>query len=138
MSNFYYGPTSKRRLAECHIDIQVVFNRVILYRDCSVLVGHREQEAQQHAFDTGKSTLVWPESKHNKMPSDGVDVAPWFDVAPHIRWNDRDSFYHFGGFVLGVAAELGIRLRWGGDWDGDQDLHDQKLMDLVHFERRTI
>ena len=35
---------------------------------------------------------------------------------------------------MGRAVELGIRLRWGGDWDGDNELRDQTFNDLVHFE----
>ena len=63
-----------------------------------------------------------------------TDVAPWFEEKPHIRWLDTKSFYHFAGFVLGIAASMGFELRWGGDWDMDNDLHDQSFMDLVHFE----
>jgi len=29
---------------------------------------------------------------------------------------------------------MGIRLRWGGDWDGDTELDDNKFDDLPHFE----
>ena len=68
-------------------------------------------------------------SKHNQEPSLAVDVAPW-----PIDWNDSHRFYHFAGFVLGIAAALNIRLRWGGDWDSDFDLRDQTFFDLPHFE----
>jgi len=63
-----------------------------------------------------------------------TDAAPWFQEEPNIRWYDTKSFYHFAGFVLGIAAVMGIELRWGGDWDMDDDLHDQTFNDLVHFE----
>ena len=36
--------------------------------------------------------------------------------------------------MLGVAAAEGIKIRWGGDWDRDNDLADQSFNDLVHFE----
>ena len=42
--------------------------------------------------------------------------------------------YAFGGFVKGVASQKGIKIRWGGDWDSDNDLHDQNFIDLPHFE----
>ncbi len=31
-------------------------------------------------------------------------------------------FYFFAGIVKGIAWELGIGVRWGGDWDSDNDL----------------
>ena len=75
-----------------------------------------------------------PQSKYNKTPSLAADVVPWFKNSPHIRWEDREAFYCFGGFVLGVAAEMGLTIRWGGDWDRDEYLHDQSFFDLPHFE----
>lgn len=77
----------------------------------------------------GRSKTKWPDSKHNSNPSMGIDVAPY-----PIDWNDIKRFYHFGGFVQSRAESLGIKLRWGGDWDSDRDLNDQTFMDLVHFE----
>ena len=68
-------------------------------------------------------------SHHNSDPSRAVDVAPY-----PIDWNDTERFGRFAGFVLGMAAAMGIPLRWGGDWDRDNDTHDQKFNDLVHFE----
>lgn len=125
-----FGTVSMERLSQCHPDLQLVFNYVIRHRDCSVLVGHRNQKDQTIAFNKKFSRLQWPNSKHNKKPSDAIDVSPY-----PLDWNDEQSFYYFAGYVMGAAEMLGVKLRWGGDWDNDTDLHDQKLMDLVHFER---
>jgi peptidoglycan L-alanyl-D-glutamate endopeptidase CwlK len=35
---------------------------------------------------------------------------------------------------MGIAAKMGIKIRWGGDWDRDEELHDQTFFDLPHFE----
>ena len=40
----------------------------------------------------------------------------------------------FAGFILGVASQLDISLRFGGDWDGDRKTDDQTFNDLFHFE----
>jgi len=40
----------------------------------------------------------------------------------------------FAGFIKGVAASMGIKLRIGADWDGDFDTNDQNFHDIVHFE----
>ena len=29
---------------------------------------------------------------------------------------------------------MGIKIRWGGDWDSDTQVNDNKFDDLVHFE----
>jgi len=126
---YKFGQTSRDRLATCDERLQRVFNKVIKHRDCSILCGHRGQAEQDEALRTGKSKLGWPKSKHNTLPSKAVDVAPW-----PIDWTDLDRFRVFAGFVLGVAATMGIPLRWGGDWDGDGTNRDQTFHDLPHFE----
>jgi peptidoglycan L-alanyl-D-glutamate endopeptidase CwlK len=37
---------------------------------------------------------------------------------------------------LGVASQMGLKIRWGGDWDMDTQTKDNKFDDLVHFELR--
>ncbi len=120
---------SHERLSECDSKLRALFSRVVYGFDCSVLTGHRPEAQQTIAYLTLKSTKKWPDSKHNKMPSQAVDVGPY-----PINWEDIKRHYMFGGYVLGVAYEMGIEIRWGGDWDMDTDVHDQKLFDLVHFE----
>lgn len=130
-----FSNKSLKKLGECHQDLQLLFNYVIRHRDCSILVGHRTAIEQNIAFVNGYSKLDWPNSKHNKKPSEGIDVSPF-----PLDWEDTISFYFFAGFVMACANmlyELGLmkhKLRFGGDWDSDNDLHDQTLMDLVHFE----
>jgi peptidoglycan L-alanyl-D-glutamate endopeptidase CwlK len=36
--------------------------------------------------------------------------------------------------MLGIASGLGIKLRWGGNWNGDFNLKDNKFQDIGHFE----
>lgn len=130
----YFGKNSKSNLSECHPDLQNLFNEVIKHQNCAVIVGYRGEREQNQAFREGRSKLAYPDSKHNKKPSRGTDAIPWFENSPHIRWNDRERFYYFGGFVLGIANIMRINIRWGGDWDQDDELHDQTFFDLPHFE----
>jgi len=125
-----YGKTSKKRLSECHPDIQLVFNAVIRHFDHTVICGSRGKLEQDAAFNSGNSRVKFPNSKHNMDPSDGIDVAPW-----PIDWRDEKRFVYLAGFVLGFAAALGIKLRWGGDWDSDTEVKDNKFNDYGHFER---
>jgi len=127
MNNF--SKTSQTRLDSCHPDIKRLFSEVLQGRDCSILEGHRVEEIQNELFKQGLSKLEWPDSTHNKVPSLGIDAAPY-----PINWEDSKNFYFFAGYVLGIADKLNIKIRWGGDWDSDKDLNDQTFMDLVHFE----
>ncbi len=128
----HFSRRSQNRLRTCHPKLQLIFDEVILYRDCTIVEGHRGQLRQDRAFDEGRSQLRWPDGNHNDFPSRAIDVGPWIDG--HIPWDDRLAFVRFAGFVEAIAARLGIRIRWGGDWDGDRDQHDQTFNDLVHFE----
>lgn len=127
-----FSARSKLQLETCVEPIQRVFNRVIVYRDCRILEGHRTAERQQAAYEKGLSQKQWPDSSHNDKPARAVDAAPW-----PIDWNDRDRFHYFAGFVLGIAAEMEVPLRWGGDWDRDGRTKDNVFDDLVHFEMVT-
>jgi peptidoglycan L-alanyl-D-glutamate endopeptidase CwlK len=129
-----FGASSLKTLSTCDERIQRLFNEVVKGWDCTIICGHRGEADQTRLYLEGKSKLQFPASKHNSSPSLGVDVAPYYEVAPHIRWNDDKGFRTFAGYVMGVANSLGIPIRWGGDWDGDHDFSDQTFNDLVHFE----
>lgn len=79
--------------------------------------------------------MKWPKSKHNKCPSCAVDIAP-YDASPvgPVNWQDRERMTLFAGFVLATAKQMGISIRWGGDWDKDTQVLDNTFDDLVHFE----
>jgi hypothetical protein len=124
-----FGNSSATRLATCHPDLQKLFNEVIKNYDCTILQGHRSKEEQDEFFRTGRSKVQYPNSKHNSSPSMAVDVVPY-----PIDWNDWNRFYHFAGYVKGVADSLGIRIRSGIDWDGDNDFNDNTFNDAPHFE----
>ena len=126
-----FGRKSRTRLATCDTELQNLFSEVVKYFDCSILIGHRGEKDQNKAFDEERSKVRWPNGKHNSKPSTAVDVAPY-----PIDWEDRERFIYFGGFVKGYAFRMGIPLRWGGDWDNDTSLSDNKFDDLVHFELR--
>ena len=133
-----FSKRSRERLQTCHPDLQEIFNEVIKHFDCSVLCGFRTKEEQNEWYAKGTSKLPWPKSKHNKAPSLAVDVAPY----PYNP-RDIDRFYFFAGIVIQTATTLlkdkriSHAIRWGGDWDGDTDLKDNRFNDLAHFELIT-
>lgn len=126
----HFSKSSQAKLDTCVPELRQVFAEVIRHYDCTIICGSRTAAEQQELFEKGLSKKPAGSSKHETLPlSEAVDAAPY-----PVDWEDYYSFYHFAGFVLGIAAGMGITLRWGGDWDLDRDLRDQTFMDLGHFE----
>jgi len=146
-----FSQTSKDRLDQCDKPLQDIFNFVIYYRDCTVITGHRGKEEQDQKVAEGRSHTPYPNSKHNSSPSMAVDVMPWYSQAPHVRWPQHpdkalqllhsgewdehrfldniktwQELFNFSGFVLGVGADMGVGMRWGG--------HFKSLFDSEHYE----
>ena len=124
-----FGRTSEENLRTCDYRLGRVLREVVKRFDCKVIDGYRGEQAQTDAYNTGTSKVGWPHSKHNRMPSQAVDVVPY-----PIDWKDIRRFYYFAGYVIRTAQEMGIELTYGGDWDGDYEVKDQNFNDLAHFE----
>ena len=125
----YFGRKSKERLNTCESNLQKVFNEVIKHVDCSVLEGHRSKDRQNKLYEEEKTKVKYPDGRHNRQPSSAVDVTPY-----PVDWEDRERQTLFAGFVIGVASQMGINLRWGGDWDQDFQVVDNRFDDFPHFE----
>lgn len=149
-----FGRTSQQKLSTCHSDIQVICNEAIKVLDFGIITGHRTKE-EQNALYPKYTRLKWPHGKHNKFPSNAVDVAPYIKPYGYIFGN-RDQIrdmmvrnnvskveaYNFVlksyGRLIGVmetiAHQRNIPIRLGIDWDGDFDMLDQDFHDLGHLE----
>lgn len=115
------GRRSKERLETCHSDLQDILEEAIKIMDFTVMCGERGEEAQTEAFDSGRSKVQYPNSKHNRSPSKAVDIAPY-----PVDWNDLERFHQLAGIIKGIAHEKGIEVRWGGDFTS--------FFDGPHFE----
>jgi len=124
-----FGSRSSTNLATCRSELQEIANEAIKYIDFTVIEGHRNREKQDEAYHAKRSQLKFPQSKHNTLPSDAFDLAPY-----PIDWNDTRRFIFLAGIIKGIAWSMGFDIRWGGDWDGDGDFSDQTFNDLPHFE----
>lgn len=132
-----FGRRSRERLKGVDARLVSVLNEVVKYFDITVIEGLRSQERQNELVAQGKSKTKF--GKH--VQGKAVDIAPY-----PIDWKARDDFHYLGGFVLGIAAKLGVNVRWGGDWSSpslDKDVmagreqrttKDNGFDDLVHFE----
>jgi len=134
----HFGRASTMRLETCTTNLQRLFREVVKTFDCSVIEGHRGENDQNKAFAEGYSKTQWPNSKHNSYPSSAVDASPypiyWPERSEPTFAKDLARWYYFAGYVKGMALAMGIKIRWGGDWDDDKEIKDQNFDDLPHFE----
>ena len=115
---------SKIKLQTCDIRLQKLFNEVIKHVDCSILEGHRTKDRQNELYQEGKTKAKYPDSNHNSLPSSAVDVVPY-----PVDWNDINRFYHFAGIVKGIASQMDIKIRWGGEFKNFFDGPHWELME---------
>jgi peptidoglycan L-alanyl-D-glutamate endopeptidase CwlK len=123
-----FSTKSLQRLDTCHPSLQRVAKMAIVRYDFVVLCGHRSKAEQEDAYERGMSKLQWPRSKHNQAPSLAMDLAPY-----PIDWRDTKAFHDLARIILEEAAKIDVKLRWGGDWNGNGRA-DEKFIDMPHFE----
>jgi hypothetical protein len=124
-----YSENSKRLLRGCDDRLILVFYNVIHWVDVKIISGHRGEILQNRWYAEEKSKVMFPHSKHNVYPSHAVDFAPY-----PIDWEDTGRFIFVAGRIFQIADELGIKLRWGGDWDQDRKQTDETFRDFGHVE----
>lgn len=124
-----FSQKSADKLHDCHPLLQLLMLRAIKSFDFSVVCGHRGEKEQNEAYAAGNSKLKWPNSKHNKVPSEAVDIVPY-----PVHWEDTSQFEAMGHVVLQSWEEIpeedrqGWELVWGKTFKG--------LVDYPHFEIR--
>ena len=126
-------------LKECDMRLQKITFELLKTYNISVLEGYRDKETQDNYFNKGLSKLRFPKSKHNQKPSKAIHLVPY-----PIDWGESDNahhntialsrFYFMAGKINEIARVFGYTVRWGGDWDSDNDFFDQTFNDLSHFE----
>ena len=120
-----YGKRRKERLKGVDSRLVNVLNELIKMMDVTIIEGLRSAERQEELLAKGATKVKY--SKH--MEGKAVDLAPY-----PIDWKNRDGFYYMGGMIRGIAKQMGINIRFGGDWDSDGDTKDNSFDDLVHVE----
>jgi peptidoglycan L-alanyl-D-glutamate endopeptidase CwlK len=133
VSNFKFGPSSLARLDTCDVRLQQVAKAALEDStiDFGIACGHRGQEEQDRAVAEGKSKTPWPTSKHNSTPSRAFDFFPV--VNGKADWNDIQKFKDIAHHILMTADRMGVKLRWGGDWNCN-GVEDDKWYDRPHVE----
>ena len=158
-----FGNASRNRLSTLCPELVEVAEDAIQIIDFSIIETDRSKEVQNQYFSNGQSTLRWPQSKHNicdaRPLAEALDVWPYIppfgalsghpdQVAKIARETGRSgteaqefiykAFSRVAGVFEACAHHRGYTIRWGGDWDGDGNLLDQKFHDLPHIELKRI
>lgn len=148
-SKFHLSKKSLSKLEGVHPKLVSVVKRAIEITDADFAVGEgvRSKARQRQLVAKGASKTM--NSRH-LVQSDGYSHAVdlfWYKDGG-ISWDtdnvenfyslDPDEEYlgyqEIGYAMLTAAKELGVRIRWGADWDMDGQHTDHKFLDWVHFE----
>ena len=67
-------------------------------------------------------------SKHQS--GDAFDIIAYVPELGGYTYN-RDVYLRLSAHIQGTAKRLGYKLRWGGDWDQDFEVADNRFDDLL-------
>lgn len=84
------------KLGTCESEIQRLFLLVSKFLRFKVLDGF--------------SSTNYLSDKHFEFPAKAIDVL-FLDEA--LQFSVEAKYYFFGGFVMGIASQLGIAIKWG-------------------------
>ena len=124
---YRFGKRSRERLKGVDARLVNVLNQLIKIMDVTIIEGLRSKERQEELLKKGATKVKY--SRH--MSGKAVELAPY-----PIDWEDRERFHYMGGMLRGIGHQLGLKIRWGGDWDSDGEIKDNNFDDLVHVELR--
>ena len=129
MSNVKLGQRSLDRLSGVNISLVAVLKKACesMPFDITVLEGVRSYERQQELLKQGATKV----SVSRHMSGNAIDIAPY-----PIDWNDTERFKIVAHHMFAAAKELGIVIRWGGNWSRQDETvkPTSSFVDMPHFE----
>lgn len=127
---FQFSDTSLRRLEGVHPDLVAIAHYALRVSDIDFGIpatgGLRTIQTQKILVEKGKSKTM--NSRH--LTGHALDVYAWVDGKPSWR---PDKLLRVHECFDHAALQFDVKLRWGGDWDGD-GVHEYRENDLVHHE----
>ena len=104
----------------------------ITTQDFAVLEGLRTPERQAELYAQGRTApgpvVTWTmDSPH--LHGRAVDLVPY-----PVDWDDLSKFDAIAKAMFTAADEVGVKLRWGADWDMDGKPREKGESDSPHFE----
>lgn len=120
-------PRDRERLVGVHQDLVDVVLLARLHTPFIVLEGLRSSERQAKLVQIGASRTM--NSRH--ITGHAVDLGYWLDDGDgkvengEVRW-DWPLYHQQAAAMKAAAAQLGVKIIWGGDW--------KSFPDGPHFE----
>lgn len=137
---FTFSKRSLDNLKGVHPNLVAVVNRALELSevDFTVLEGVRSQERQDKLWAQGRTepgpVVTWVKTAGaHGVHADGYGHA--VDLAPYpIDWNNTFRFDQVAKAMFAASEELGVKIRWGADWDMDGVPRERGESDSPHFE----
>ncbi len=141
---FRFGKKSQDNLAGVHPALVDVCNAALFtgIMDFSVVDGLRTREEQERLYREEKTKTL--HSKHLRQSTGyghAVDLYPYpidMNAVNKGHWPEIIRFGVLAGLMKTCAMDLGVKIRWGCDWDNDGETLDHSFFDAPHFELVTI
>jgi peptidoglycan LD-endopeptidase CwlK len=131
-SKFVFGQRSENSLKGVNPSLVKVVRRALELSpvDFTVIEGVRTLERQKELYAQGRTTpgkvVTWTmKSKH--IEGNAVDLLPV------TGWDNLASFKAVSKAMFQAAAELGVKITWGADWNGN-GIQEKGETDSPHFE----
>lgn len=127
MSNFVFGARSLSNLATCHDDLQRIAHLALKYSTVDFIVteGVRSKERQAQLVKQGTSKTMNSyhlDSKDGVIDGKGMALDFYPIVNGKLDVNAPMSYFKtVADAFKKAAAELGLRITWGGDWKSFKD-----------------
>lgn len=125
---FRFSERSLKALNGVHPDLVAVVHRALELStvDFTVVEGLRSLERQKQYYSQGASRTM---KSYHLMQSTGyghaVDLYPYFDGSVQVSAVDK-YWKAIATAMKAAAAELSVRITWGGDWSS--------FVDMPHFQ----
>lgn len=140
---FTFGKKSQEKINTCHKDLQLIFKESLKVSmvDFGVSEGNRSLKKQKEYFDKGLSKIdgVNRKGKHNYTPSMAGDIYAYVKNKPGHAY-DLNYLLYLGGVITSTAKRLlnegkvTHKLRWGANFDRDNEILEQAFDDAPHYE----
>lgn len=139
MSRFRFSSRSLKSLEGVHPDLVNVVTKALDLSsvDFMVIEGVRTPQRQRELYAQGRTKpgpkVTWTLNSNHFRKADGyghaVDILP----APY-DWKDTAPFDAVAKAMFEAATMLGVKIRWGRDWNQNGRPGERGESDSPHFE----
>lgn len=133
------GAQSRARLKGVHPQLVRIVERAIELskQDFMVLEGVRTPQRQKELYAQGRTkpgkVVTWTLTSNHFVKADGFGHA--VDLCPFpVDWNTASKFDAIGAAMVAASKELGVKIRWGKDWNQNGRPGEKGETDSPHFE----